>query len=48
MCKWVMLPDRENPGELCCPEEGTPFCVEHDAELHGCASEKRRDACKSG
>jgi hypothetical protein len=34
MCKWVMLPDKENRTERHCPEEGTPFCIEHDAELH--------------
>jgi hypothetical protein len=34
MCKWVMLPDKDNPTERLCPEEGTPYCEERDAELH--------------
>jgi hypothetical protein len=34
MCKWVMLPDKDDPTERLCPEEGEPYCVEHDAELH--------------
>jgi hypothetical protein len=34
MCKWVLLPDKEDPTERRCSDEGASFCVEHDAELH--------------
>jgi hypothetical protein len=34
VCRWVHLPDEENPSERVCPEEGAPYCVAHDTELH--------------
>jgi hypothetical protein len=34
MCKWVLLPDKKNPTERRCLEEGAPYCVDHDTELH--------------
>jgi hypothetical protein len=34
MCKWVLLPDANNPTERNCSEGGTPYCADHDAELH--------------
>ena len=33
MCKWVLLPDKENPTERLCQEEGSPYCEEHMAEV---------------
>jgi hypothetical protein len=34
MCKWVHLPSEDDPIERRCSAEGTPYCEEHDAELH--------------
>jgi hypothetical protein len=34
MCDWVLLPDKENPTERRCPEEGEPYCEEHLAALY--------------
>ena len=34
MCKWVMLPDKNNPTEHRCPHPGNPYRPEHDVELH--------------
>jgi hypothetical protein len=34
MCKWVMLPDKDDPAERRCPAPGEPYCAEHDVELH--------------
>ena len=34
MCKWVLLPDEENPTERLCPIPGEPYCCNHDVELH--------------
>lgn len=34
MCNWVHLPDRQNSTERRCPEEGEPYCEEHQAEMN--------------
>jgi hypothetical protein len=33
MCNWVHLPSKYDPIERRCSAEGTPYCMEHDAEL---------------
>jgi hypothetical protein len=33
MCRWVLSGEKHDPTERQCPNEGTPYCVEHDAEL---------------
>jgi hypothetical protein len=33
VCNWVLLPDRQNSTERRCPEEGEPYCEEHQLEL---------------
>jgi hypothetical protein len=47
MCKWVLLPDRENPSERRCFEHGEPFCEEHAVELHHAWEDLRDDVDRS-
>jgi len=33
MCKWVLLPDKDNPTMRGCDKTGEPYCEEHLREL---------------
>jgi hypothetical protein len=34
MCRWVHLPDKQNPNQRLCGRPGHPFCGEHQAEMN--------------
>lgn len=47
MCKWVHLPDKDNPTERRCLEHEEPFCEEHAVELHQACEDLRDDVDRS-